>query len=138
MMNEEFQSKLAVCSEILFILLPLIIICFFLFLQNRTDEILFQSDWTFATIIFFGQSIVKFISGLLKSKREFKWQMISIIISSIIVLGLIPSTVILIQLLSTSTPNIKLIIIQYAFLILSIGVYYYFGTAGQSYLDEAS
>jgi len=137
-MNDEVKSKLAVVSEVLFIVLPLIIINIFLLLKDRSDEIIFKSDWTFATIIFFGQCIVKLISGLIKSERNFRWQNVAVIISFLIVLGLIPATVILVTLLNSTQISLKLIIAQLIWFVISIIAYYYFGTTGQIYLDKQS
>ena len=134
-MNFNKNSKYVIISEILFILLPLIIIIVFNLLNNKSFNIFNRSEWTFAAIVFWGQSIVKLISGLIKSQRKFKWQNIGFIVTLIIILGLIPSTIILILILQLEIPNITLSIIQLLIFVLSIVGYYCFGIVSQNYID---
>jgi len=134
-MNFNNNSKYVIISEILFVLLPLIIIIVFNLLNNNSFNIFHRSEWIFAAIVFWGQSIVKFISGLIKSQRKFKWQNIGFIITLIIILGLIPSTIILILILQLDVPNTTLSIMQFVIFLLSIVGYYCFGTISQNYID---
>ena len=135
-MNDETKAKLVIVGEILFILLPLLIVNIFLVFKEKSVEIFIKSDWTFAAIIFFGQCIVKLISGLIKSEKKFRWQNVGLIIASLIVVGLIPATVILVLLLMSTQITLKLIVCQLIWFVLSIVTYYYLGTIGQMYLDK--
>ncbi len=134
-MNINNKSKYVIISEILFILLPIIIIIVFNLLTENRFNIFHRSEWIFAAIVFWGQSIVKFISGLIKSQKKFKWQNIGFIITLIIILGLIPSTIILLLILQLDKPNTLLSIIQFIIFLISIIVYYCFGIISQNYTD---
>ena len=91
-------------SEIIFTILPLIVIAIVLSYQNKTSQIFYNTEWIMMAIILFGQSIVKFSSGISNSSRKFRWQLVALIITIIISFGLIPSIVILIINLLTIHP----------------------------------
>lgn len=135
-MKKEKESKLVILSEVLFVLLPIFVIGLVLFFIESDKNIFISYEWSFASIILFGQSIVKFSSGISTFKTEKRWQFISLILSAIIVFGLIPSVLVLVLLLVNKTQNLLIYIIQMVLFILSIIVYFIFGTIGQIYLDN--
>jgi len=133
---DESRSKGVVISEILFIILPLIIIVIYLFIQKSTISIFYKSDWTFASIVLFGQSIIKFTSGLIKSNMKFHWQKVALILSFLIVIGLIPATIVLILILGSPSISLRLVVLQMVVFIVSVLVYFFIGSTGQLYLDK--
>ena len=134
-MKIEKNSKIVIASEILFILLPIFILLIYLIINDKVSSIFYSYDLSFATIILFGQTIVKMASGISNREKRFVWQYISLIFTLIIVLGLIPSILILIFLL-IGYKIFCLYIAQLILLIISLIIYFIFGTIGQMFLDE--
>lgn len=123
-------------SEIIFTILPLVVIVIIRSYQNQPKQIFYNTEWIMMAIILFGQSIVKFSSGISNSKRKFRWQLVALIITTIISFGLIPSIVILIINLLATELNFTLYLFQVIFLIVSISTFIIIGYLGQKLMDE--
>lgn len=123
-------------SEIIFTILPLVVIAIIRSYQKQPDQIFYNTEWIMMAIILFGQSIVKFSSGISNSKRKFRWQLVALIITIIISFGLIPSIVILIINLLSTEMNFTLYLFQLVLLILSIITFFIIGYLGQKLMDE--
>jgi hypothetical protein len=123
-------------SEIIFTILPLIVIAIVLSYQNKTSQIFYNTEWIMMAIILFGQSIVKFSSGISNSSRKFRWQLVALIITIIISFGLIPSIVILIINLLSEKLSFTLYLFQIILLIFSILTFSIIGYLGQKLMDE--
>jgi hypothetical protein len=80
-------------------------------------------------MILFGQTIIKLFAGI--SENENKKRAIKLVLdmSLIISFGLVPSIVILV-LIETGYDNKVLFISQFIWLLISVGVYLFFGTIG--------
>ena len=87
------------------------------------------------SIILYGQSIVKFSSGVANSNLKFRWQLVSLIMSLIIIFGLVPSIIILIINLLNSEPNFGLHITQVFLFVVSIITFFIVGYVGQKLID---
>lgn len=95
--------KYILTSEFLFTLLPIIILLIVRSYENNLSAIFYNTEWSIISLILFGQSIVKFSSGISNSNEKVRWQLVAIVISVIIIFELIPSSIILvINLLSES------------------------------------
>lgn len=123
-------------SEIVFTILPLLVIAIVRSYQNRPEEIFYNTEWIMMAIILFGQSIVKFSTGISNSKKKFRWQLVSLIITAIITFGLIPSIVLLSINLLNDSKNMILHIFQLVLLLISIGCFYVIGYIGQKLIDD--
>ena len=123
-------------SEIIFTILPLIVIAIVLSYQNKTSQIFYNTEWIMMAIILFGQSIVKYSSGISNSSRKFRWQLVALIITIIISFGLIPSIVILIINLLSEKLSFTLYLFQIILLIFSILTFSIIGYLGQKLMDE--
>lgn len=123
-------------SEIIFTILPLIVITIVRSYQSKSELIFYNSEWIMMAIILFGQTIEKFSSGISNSKRKFRWQLVSLIITSLITFGLVPSIAILIINILNDERNFELHIVQIIFLIISILTFYIIGYIGQKLMDE--
>jgi len=128
--------KYALSSELLFSLLPLIIIIIVRTYENDVSKILYNTEWSIISIILFGQSIVKFSSGIANSKENFRWQLVALSISLIIIFGLLPASIILVLNLTGSSISTTMALVQIIIFILSILTYYFIGGIGQKMLDE--
>ncbi|TDE01705.1 hypothetical protein [Flavobacterium sandaracinum] len=122
-------------SEMLFTILPLIVITIVRSYQNQYELIFYNTEWAMMSIILYGQSIVKFSSGVANSNLKFRWQLVSLIMSLIIIFGLVPSIIILIINLLNSEPNFGLHIAQMLLFIVSIITFFIVGYVGQKLID---
>ena len=136
LMKDETASKLVVLSEILFVILPIIVIALLYISTSKFSSLFRSHEWTFASIIMFGQSIVKFSSGISNFESRKRWELVSIILALIIVIGLVPSIIILVVLLTQQTSHWCIYLIQYILFLLSIFIYFNIGSVGQMFLDN--
>lgn len=123
-------------SEMLFTVLPLIVISIVRSYQCKFELIFYNTEWAMMSIILFGQSIVKFSSGIANSSLKFRWQLVSMIISLIIIFGLIPSIIILIINLLNDDKMFSLHIAQIALFIISILTFFIVGYLGQKLIED--
>ncbi len=123
-------------SEIIFTILPLVVIAIIRSYQNQAEQIFYNTAWIMMAIILFGQSIVKFSSGISNSKRTFRWQLVALIITVIISFGLIPSIIILIINLLAKELNFFLYLFQIILLLISIITFLIIGYLGQKLMEE--
>lgn len=137
MNKTEKYSLLQIISELFFVLLPILVIFMLLTIAYRKSDIMKYTDFSFASIVLFGQTIVKFTSGAAKNNKRKKWQIISIVTSSILVFGIVPSTTVLIKIFETEVLPDFVYIIQLALFVVSILTFIILGTVGQIYLDES-
>lgn len=139
MKNEKIEGNafLIIISEILFALMPLIVLFFLTLLTNKDFSSLFRrSDLSFISVLFFGQTLVRFISGIAKSQKRKKWQVIAFFISLLFIIGVIPSILILIVVFLEINKEIYIYVLQSVWLVISLITYFFFGKIGQMYLDE--
>lgn len=128
--------KYVLSSEVLFTLLPIIILLIVRCSENDISKIFYSTEWSVISIILFGQSIVKFSSGIANSKETFRWQLVALAISLIIVFGLIPSSIILVLNLTTSNVSLGMAILQIIMFTISVLTYFFIGAIGQKMLEE--
>ena len=124
-------------SEYLFTLFPIIILIIIRCNEGTYCKIFYNSEWSIISLILFGQSIVKFSAGIAHNKKRFHWQLVSLIISLIIIIGLIPSAIILTLILNDGLLfSNGLYCTQALQFILSSGCFFIIGALGQDLLDE--
>ncbi|WP_312081804.1 hypothetical protein [Empedobacter sp.] len=123
-------------SEMLFTILPLIVISIVRSYQCKFELIFYNTEWAMISIILFGQSIVKFSSGTANSSLKFRWQLVSMIISLIIIFGLIPSIIVLIINLLNNEMILGIYIAQMILFIFSMITFFIVGYLGQKLIEE--
>lgn len=128
--------KYILTSEFLFTLLPIIILLIVRSYENNFTAIFYNTEWSIIALILFGQSIVKFSSGISNSKEKFRWQLVALVISIIIIFGLIPSAIILVLNLSSQTLSNGTYTTQFVLFIISSLTFFIVGALGQKMLDE--
>jgi hypothetical protein len=128
-LNFEGNAIKSIIVDFIFTFLPLIVIILIRFFTLKYENIFLRSDFSFISMILFGQTIIKLFAGI--SENENKKQTIKIVLdmSLIISFGLVPSIVILV-LIEIGYNNKVLLISQFIWLIASVGVYLFFGTIG--------
>lgn len=128
--------KYILTSEFLFTLLPIIILLIVRSYESNFAAIFYNTEWSIIALILFGQSIVKFSSGISNSKEKFRWQLVALVISIIIIFGLIPSAIILVLNLSSKSLSNGTYITQFILFILSSLTFFIVGALGQKMLDD--
>lgn len=128
--------KYVLSSELLFTVLPLIILLIVRSYEDNFSAFFFNSEWSIISIILFGQSVVKFSSGIANSKEKFRWQLVALVISIIIVFGLIPSSIILVLNLTSKGISLSMCILQLVIFLISCITFFFIGAIGQKMLDE--
>ena len=96
------NAKLVTTSEILFVILPMLVISIVKLIDNEYANIFYATDWSFCSVVLFGQSVVKLASATSANKERIRWQAIGLIVSVIIVFGIVPSCVLLTKLMSNN------------------------------------
>lgn len=128
--------KYILTSEFLFTLLPIVILLIVRSCENNFKAIFYNTEWSIIALILFGQSIVKFSSGTSNSKAKFRWQLVALVISIIIIFGLIPSSIILVINLSSKTMSLWTYVAQFSLFVISCITFFFVGAIGQMMLDE--
>ncbi|WP_156844494.1 hypothetical protein [Leptospira wolffii] len=127
------RARLSLLSEFFFNILPLVILLIIQFSNNKST--LSIRDFIFVSIILYGQSIVKFASGVSNISQKSTWQLVSIIVSIVIVFGLTPSCILLVNLYHTE-PNCFVWVISVLNISLSILSFFVIGLMGQAWLER--
>jgi hypothetical protein len=122
-------------SEVLFIILPLIVLAIVLTYQRKSFELFHTPEWSFISTIIFGQILLKIIAAALSSK-DFQWQRIVFTAAFLIVLGIVPSLLILTLVLVSDTPSNTLAIAQLVLCFVSIILFFLLGGAGQYVITQ--
>jgi hypothetical protein len=128
--------KYILTSEFLFTLLPIIILLIVRSYENNLSAIFYNPEWSIISLILFGQSIVKFSSGISISNEKIRWQLVALVISVIIIFGLIPSSIILVINLLSKTLSLGMYIAQIVLFVISCITFFVVGAVGQKMLDE--
>ena len=128
--------KYILTSEFLFTLLPIIILLIVRSYENNISAIFYNTEWSIISLILFGQSVVKFSSGISNSNEKIRWQLVALIISLIIIFGLIPSSIILVINLLSETLSFGMYIAQIILFVISCITFFIVGAIGQKMLNE--
>lgn len=135
--DRHFSNGVAiVLSELLFSVLPIIILAIVFFSQNKAPQLFLSPEWSVTAAIFFGQSIVKVVSASVSRGNKKTWQRIVLLVTVILVVGLAPSLVILALILILSPPPFWLAVAQIGLFIVSLITFFVLGSAGQVALEE--
>ena len=137
--QEYYRNVMCVLlTELLFIFLPLVVLLIVSTLAtNEFVKIFSKTEWAFVTAILFGQSIVKLVGGLLSSHENVHWPRPVLVIAGIIVIGLVPSLIIMTLIAISPEPSLSLIFTQLVLFIFSVICFIVFGGVGQSYFMKS-
>ena len=137
MNKAESNAKLIIFIELLFSILPLIIIFILHIALNKPlKEIFYSTDISFVSVAVFGQTVIRFMSGIAKSQTKKNWQKIAFISSLLFILGVVPSIIYLILIYLNVLSSKIVYFLQLIWFFLSVVCYCVIGTIGQMYLDE--
>jgi len=120
-------------SELAFAILPIIIVWFALVWIGHGSDIMRAAEWSFGASVLFGQSLVRFASGLAPRGHAAAGP-VALAIAGIIVGGLAPSLIVLFMMLqmqhADATPPTWLVVSQATLFVLSAAVFLILGVVG--------
>lgn len=137
-MSERNRILCGLAAEVIFTILPLLLVLMVLFHVHRAGRLFTFPEWSFGAAILFGQSLVKFVSGLLRGGAVAIGPVVLAVVS-VIVLGLAPSlTVLTLTLLSLEQdtavgPARWLQVVQVVLFVFGALAYLGLGTIGEMY-----
>lgn len=120
--ENESQSWGFALGEICFILLPFVVMLIILLYQGKITEIFNKPEWSFASSVMFGQTIIKLIHSIGKKRENYVVYQYNAgaFIAAIIVLGLVPSLILLALLFTTLIVPLWIIISQLVIFVLAL------------------
>ena len=121
----------------MFIFIPFLVIGIVKIYKSDFSTFFQAADWSFAASILFGQVIVKLVSGSVIHRKS-KWQRVVVLLSFILVLGLVPSLIVLALILIDGGTSSFLIIMQLVLFTLASSVFFFVGSAAHTMIDEGS
>jgi uncharacterized membrane protein YsdA (DUF1294 family) len=137
-LDEDFKKETpAIIGELAFISLPFIVILIVNLSKGDWIRLLQTSDWALAATLLFGQTIVKIIMGVAAREHAFHHQNFGLISALIIVLGLVPSILIVAIFQLNQDLSIGLVIAQFVLLGAAVYAFLLFGTIGQILYSNA-
>jgi hypothetical protein len=126
-------------AELLFVLLPLLILLIAHGVRGAgfLSRVLYAADWSFASAVLFGQSIVKFVAGVAARPRQRPWARVAWIVAFVMVFLLAPALVILAVMLILPSPPVWLAVTQLVLFGCGVVCFLVLGGAGQELMDRA-
>lgn len=129
------NAWLILLSEYLLIFLPFLVIGIIKIYKSDFSTFFQAADWSFAASILFGQVIVKLVSGSVIHKNA-QWQRVVVLLSLILVLGLVPSLIVLALILIDGGVSEFLVGMQLSLFVLASLVFFLVGSAAHTMIDE--
>jgi hypothetical protein len=134
-------------AEILFIVLPLVVLAIVLWNQGKLPDILSRPEWALSAAILFGQALIKFIMGVIADRSRFALQVIAAYMAGLIVLGLVPSLIVLALVLLATESNpvtnagvhrisLGLTVAQLSLFGVAMLIFFVLGGKGQKLLEQ--
>ena len=127
------RALIAQISELLFALLPFAVVFLIFAYQNKGwESYLMAPEWAFASALLFGQTIVKVVQGTLRSGPGIIVPVVGLTISVLIVLGLVPSMVLLALILTATAAPLWIGISQVVLAVIASCTFVLFGTVAEA------
>lgn len=131
------SERPVIIGELLFVLLPFLIVAIIQLSILDFNELIYSYTWGLAATILFGQSIFKLTLGVASYEKTLAWKKFGLLIAALIVLGLIPSAIVMVLFALNINQNIWIVILQFSLFILSTISFYYLGALGQKLSNNA-
>jgi hypothetical protein len=135
-----------VLPELLFALLPLLVLAIVLFYCGKTlKDIMGSPEWSFGSSVLCGQAVVRLVSGISRSKGA-NPQWVALAVAGLLVFALVPSLIVLAVVLHaheasepcrTHLSATWLIGLQIGLFLVSVLVFLVFGSLGESLAQES-
>lgn len=106
-------------TELLFVALPLVVLLFVFQFKGTADRLVLTPEWAFAAAVLFGQGLVKLVRAV-SSRGGLHAEGVGLFSAALIVLGLVPSLVILLLMLLSEPPAAWLVWAQWLWFVASV------------------
>lgn len=93
-MSDRSRILSGLAAELTFAILPLLVVLMVVAHQRHSVHLFASPEWSFGSAILFGQSLVKFISGIVRGGGG-SIGPIALLIALVVVFGLVPSLFVL-------------------------------------------
>ena len=90
-LNFEEDALKSIIVDFIFTFLPLIVLVFIIIFTLKFENIFVRSDFSYISMILFGQTIIKLFSGISENENKKRTVKLVLDMSLIISLGLVPS-----------------------------------------------
>jgi hypothetical protein len=120
-------------AEVLFVLLPIVIHGVKVLEEGTTlalSGFVSSSEWSFATIIFFGRSMVWLSSGSLRMP-ETVMSRVRLAQACVLVFGLCPSVYLINRFLADPSPSYRVVVLQMILFVLGLACFLTIGGLGE-------
>lgn len=128
------KATWSLSAEFIFNCLPVAILVLINYSSAKQD-ILTIKDFLFVAIILYGQSIVKFSSGVSAMPKKSNWQFVALFVTLVIALGLAPSCILLALFYSEGNNQFTQSIARIE-IVLSVVTFFIIGLTGQFLLER--
>ncbi|MDE5614430.1 MAG: hypothetical protein K2I74_07300 [Treponemataceae bacterium] len=127
----KFERKIrnTIIVDLIFSFLPVLVLIAIKLLTHSSENFFMRSDWSYVSMILYGQTLIKLFSGIIQNMNEKDSSLLILQVSCILAFGLIPSILFLL-LIEIGIINFAIIILQFVWLAVSIVIYFIFGGLG--------
>ncbi|MDE6718408.1 MAG: hypothetical protein K2J68_00920 [Treponemataceae bacterium] len=127
----KFERKIrnTLIVDLIFSFLPVLVLIAIKLLTHSSENFFTRSDWSYVSMILYGQTLIKLFSGIIQNMNEKDSSLLILQVSCILAFGLIPSILFLL-LIEIGIINFVIIILQFVWLAGSIVIYFIFGGLG--------
>ncbi|MDE7228732.1 MAG: hypothetical protein K2N31_10495 [Treponemataceae bacterium] len=127
----KFERKIrnTIIVDLIFSFLPVLVLIAIKLLTHSSENFFMRSDWSYVSMILYGQTLIKLFSGIIQNMNEKDSSLLILQVSCILAFGLIPSILFLL-LIEIGIINFAIIILQFVWLAGSIVIYFIFGGLG--------
>jgi hypothetical protein len=122
--RDGIDAKLSASSELLFVVLPFMVIAITLGHLGRLETILSLPEWSIVSAVIVGQTIVKVVSAALGNDVKPRSERVVLVLSVLFVFLLVPTLVVLSIVLTSEKVSPSLAIAQAVLFLLSAGVFW--------------
>ncbi|MFN7996838.1 MAG: hypothetical protein U0Q18_24705 [Bryobacteraceae bacterium] len=139
--HERVAGLHIVAAEMAFLLVPFVVIGFAYLYKGDLRNALYTPYWSIASSVLIGQALIRFIIRLIQSNAQdpaISWERVTVIFSVLIVLGLIPSLIVLLLVLISTQPSMYLAVAQLVLFVFGFSLYLAFGWTGQDMVSNSA
>ena len=89
----KFERKIrnTIIVDLIFSFLPVLVLIAIKLLTHSSENFFTRSDWSYVSMILYGQTLIKLFSGIIQNMNEKDSSLLILQVSCILAFGLIPS-----------------------------------------------
>jgi hypothetical protein len=133
--NTHANAYSILIAEFLFILFPFVVSGIVFSIKGSHAKLFYIPEWSLAASILIGQSLIKFISGILANHGNYRanWERVALALAFLIVFCFAPSLIILCFVLyAEGELSFGLAITQIVVFFMALVVFFFFGAGGEA------